>query len=207
MTALPESKKSLSVSSRTSSPRRVTVVETLSPRPASRTAASMRRLSASKSSCSCAASCAAASAADWASASLSSVGHGRLDGLHGRDRGQRRVGRGAVATRTRRRACIIALPAVEHGAGERLLQRLLEHLDLRHVRRRDREEDDEHREEQRHHVVAGDEPALVVLVLLLVVLLMPRVAALIGHLRPPASARRPWRPPAAPRVGRSPGGT
>ena len=125
--ALPESKKSLSVSRRTFRPRRDTVVETFAPEARPRfTSLSIRRLSAWKS-CS-----------SWAAllrlggvVGPRSGGHRRpARACDGRERRQRRLGRGRARSSERVAGLLHRLAAAEHGAGERLLQRLLERLDL-----------------------------------------------------------------------------
>ena len=75
----------------------------------------------------------------------------------------------ACAVASERAAGHDRLAAVQDGAGERVLKRALQRLELRRVHRGDREQHHEEAEQERHHVREGHEPALLVLVLLLVV--------------------------------------
>ena len=127
---------------------------------------------------------------------------GGLIGFARRDRHvgswQPRRGSAAPATGSRRSPasarsstakpdCMIERPPGRIGAGERLVQRLLQRHVLGDVHRRDREQHHEQRHQQRDHVRVGQQPTLVVLVLGV------GSSALLRRPRPPGPAMA--RPP------------
>ncbi len=196
--ASPEAKKTLSVSSWMTRPRRRTVTCTLPLSPAPLERLSIRRLSALKSSSSCLAFLASSAAVLRARV----VERGQRAHRRQRRLDRRLLGRLCRGARVDHR-----LAAAEHGARERVLQRPLQRLELGRVHRGDREEHHEEAEQERHHVREGHEPALLVLMLFLVVA-SPTLVARDADMTDYAAAFAAGAPLAwSPSEGRSPGGT